>query len=1143
MDSREKIQNIETTDMRKEVKNSDIKILQYKNAFFNAKTDKLALISSILSELSYDDLNKLRKKIPSVFSRFTELKYLKRQSFEKVASNGYLISKGGNIIEYFGILAYIFEQHKEDLNLLVKLQNKFEICFLHSDYKECYSILDEIDNNVSYSYWAADLRIKLDRIAKGLNEATRTYNDYFRKNGKIQSLCYWSFKTSAIDVPFDSEVNRYLNQFQDDFYRSFIISHCFPYIDLEGGPWIYTSSMFSIVDMYSLFIQSIDTLSKETMNNPTFLRYIGIINNTIDDIRLKKYCYLLNLNRDSSLNSAERQAILIDYHINKDYSNVIAKAQSYIDNYPYDIAIMDIYIKSCILTRNSLPAIEQNSDIRHIIVHYYYNYLLNGHDSNVYKQKLRNLCEVWISIPSIKNLYNIIQDQDRNNISSLSKNYWRHSIGLNMQDITFYDGLEAKEAFLKSWSKDFYDLFNKYNSEKTLSDKTDFYDLQLVNNTIPSSELDLLTSLITDKCIPTFCRNSICSYVFNQYLQNNRIKEAVSFFSTEMVSEDYLDLSLFEENAAVINELVNSNIDRDFDNPLDCAIFFTWINTEPYKRYLSCNRYLRKLGKTKPSDIAVNKDNKLKFFLENVTDRKVLAFLRTFKNSNDVIEERIQICKNLYDCYGEKHYLEEITSLNKEQTINGFIQQVDNSKIYVDTESIKNKELKDKEFNVIFDVFKNSDEKLKILENNSSDILRLLSLLQSHGMSLTVYSGEESVEIDYKYSLFKRLYLEVRDKFVLNPKYGLDYYLSTRIRHGTIDNQLRNHLQQFHLVTNTDEEGNYNYNDYWIYRLCPYQKQKEDCSAVFNDFSRNIDTMISSLKSEQIQIKTEIDTKKTNAVFDFSSEKIASYIDSIYLECAQVTFDKFVTLIFNKLWEYTEICMQKMRDILSELYTKMRELLDQLFIDISSHVSPDSSMLSSFKDAITSCQTQLQSDFNVVQGWFQRKDILSFDFTIPQVIEASLMAINRINQRELRVSKKINSTSSFKGEYFGAFHDLLNNVLDYEKKGKNSNGQAEIIINEELSFLNVIVANPIAKEDEPNLQQMLSEQGNNYSRLISTGRSRLEGQSGFAKIYNIVSNVFESDDNTYKNYIENNRFVASININITNLVRNEDTNS
>ena len=103
--------------------------------------------------------------------------------------------------------------------------------------------------------------------------------------------------------------------------------------------------MFSIVDMYSLFIQSIDTLSKETMNNPTFLRYIGIINNTIDDIRLKKYCYLLNLNRDSSLNSAERQAILIDYHINKDYSNVIAKAQSYIDNYPYDIAIMDIYIK------------------------------------------------------------------------------------------------------------------------------------------------------------------------------------------------------------------------------------------------------------------------------------------------------------------------------------------------------------------------------------------------------------------------------------------------------------------------------------------------------------------------------------------------------------------------------------------------------------------------------------------------------------------------------------------------------------------------------------------------------------------------------------------------------------------------------
>jgi hypothetical protein len=117
------------------------------------------------------------------------------------------------------------------------------------------------------------------------------------------------------------------------------------------------------------------------------------------------------------------------------------------------------------------------------------------------------------------------------------------------------------------------------------------------------------------------------------------------------------------------------------------------------------------------------------------------------------------------------------------------------------------------------------------------------------------------------------------------------------------------------------------------------------------------------------------------------------------------------------------------------------------------------------------------------------------------------------------------------------FHDILNNVLDYEKKRKSIKGKAVATIVEKDSVLYIEVTNPIVEEDVKSLQAIVKESEDGYSSLISKGRSRLEGKSGFAKIYNIVTNVFESKDNQYHNSIDNNLFKANISINVSNLIR------
>mgnify|MGYP003312344834 CR=1 FL=1 len=1119
------------------------KLQKYISAFSNPKIEKLGLIANILSDLSYDELHKLKVRIPKMFSSIIEVKYLKRTSFEKVASSGYLIDKKGNIVEYLGVLAYIFEQHQNDLNLFVQLQSEFEICLFKGDYDRCYAILDEINNQISYSYWAADIKIKLDRLVKGVSEASGTYNELHKQNKKLHQLCYWSFKTSATDVPFNSDVERFLQKFSDDFYRGFIVSHCFQYFDLIEGNWMYTSSTFSIIDLYCTFIFSLEFLSKTTFQNSMFKHYISIINRTINDSRVQKLCFLLNISRDACLNSAERDGIIKKYYCEKLYDEVIQESENYLVQYPTDIAVMDVFVKSCIIQHKNIAELHENSPMYKRIIHSYYQYFLNNSESCVYKQKLINLCNVWVMFPSIKHLLLIIKDREENNLSRLSNNYWRKSYGLNFQDIAFYEEKKDKESFLSSWNLELYHLFK--NNEHKL-ETIDFFDLQLSDRQISFQEVKTLDSLIEKKSFQPFYRDAMCSYVFNQYLSNNKINEAVSFFVREILDKEPLNLTLFSENNEVVENLVGTDIDKSFDNPLDFSIFYTYLNTEPYKRYLSYKRYLKQISMDKPSGLIIDGSDKQRFFLENVADRKVLALhSRMFKDSNEVIEERILICKNLYEFYKEKQYLEEISSLNKEQQVNGFVRQVDYSKIYVDIESIKNKELKDKEFNSIFDLFKSTDENLKFLEDNPTGLKNILSILQNAGLSLTIYTGDKSVEVDYKYSLFKKLCLDIRDRFVLDPKYGLDYYLSTRIRHGTIDNQLRNHLQEYHLVTNADESGAYLPNSYWIQRLNASNDNLIYCTNIFSEFSKQIDEIIYTLKSEFIQIKTETNTQKGKAVFDFSDEKIESYIRCIYLECFHVNFDEFVSLVFNKLWEYTEMCMEQMREVLAETHAKMRNLLEQLSSNISNEMNTNSTTLKSLKDTITSCQTQLQTDFNTVQGWFHRENTFAFDFTISQVIDASLLAINRINQDSLHVKRVIKSPSSFRGDCFGSFHDLFhdlfNNVLDYEKKRNNKKGQSQVFVEEKQSILHIKVINPIDINDAPELEKLI-EETSNYSAQINKGRSRSEGKSGFAKIYNIVQNVFESDDNTYKNLVANEKFTADITINISKLIRNENTN-
>ena len=83
-----------------------------------------------------------------------------------------------------------------------------------------------------------------------------------------------------------------------------------------------------------------------------------------------------------------------------------------------------------------------------------------------------------------------------------------------------------------------------------------------------------------------------------------------------------------------------------------------------------------------------------------------------------------------------------------------------------------------------------------------------------------------------------------------------------------------------------------------------------------------------------------------------------------------------------------------------------------------------------------------------------------FDFTIMQVIDTSLGFINRNNKISLKTEFEGNSTTILHGNYFGTiydiFHDILNNVLEYEQN-HNVDRTCRIVMEEVNDYLNIKV--------------------------------------------------------------------------------------
>lgn len=1108
------------------------KWLSYLNAH---NTNKKGVLSGMLDECTFDELELIYQKSNSMYHGLLSLSYLRRKNYADIYGSS--IQPHRPIKDYIGIQAYVIKRNASVINQYVELRKKVDCAVLKGNYVQARNLIEIINKKVSYSYWAASYLIKIERLEKGLTSCSNLYNKLFSENNSIvQYIYYCAFRSSSLDFLLE-DLKRVLwpkDSDDSELINNYLISHCMPYLGFKEGIWMCTDMNSSIIDLYNNLLTFLPNLQKDTLNDIRVKGYLKELNNCIKDSYLHKLCFLFRISKEPSIDKERLE--VFNYYLNADYELAMTKAKAYFENNVDDFEIYSIYLKCLFQCGGTIEQPETESDVTKKIGYHYFEIISHKANQSFHKRRLLNICRSQYHIQGVRYMLSILDGIETDDIYALYDTSWKCLPYHSPVDACLYTDQKDRIEYIRTITGGMEVWENLFNCNPTIL-SNDCLELSIagIDSSLVFSQL---SNRFNNNEIPLYLKDVIASFIFNHLINKTRYQAAIRFYVENKLHDAALTIGLGNRDL-IIKLLEDKELSREI--PLELSIFAEMVGADAETMYFIYKKYLKFCGVQRASEIEITGDEKQRYFLEKVAVIKVLTLhVLRFKSVLHVMEERSKICSNLYDYYQDKKINDEISFICRDIKIMELNNQVDESKIYVDVKSIRENELKDA--CDLFDMFDNASNQVAY-----HDIMLggLINYLNNNGLPTTFAEIDEkgqikdaSVKIEmvnYRKDVMSQIFLSIRNQFLFNPKYGLDNYLSTRIRHGTLVNQLRNHFEERNLVTNTIND-NYAPNDYWVcsqFKLLDANALK--CLQLFESFSKGIDTIISEIKDSYVQVRTEEHKEKERGCFDFDKSYFEDAIEMLLMNQTLNNFNVCYDLIIECLWKHTERCLEAMREKLVEAQSDMINNLHSLQRDVLDLIGFNNNGITTFNDAVSYCQNGIQNDFQIVTKWFRRSNYVDFDFTIGQVIETSIGFINRNNKNLLRTSISDNSATTFQGRYFGTFydifHDVLNNALVYEKKNR-LNGECRIVVNENDGYLQIEVSNPVREEDVPKLISKIEEISSKLEEKIYTGKTRDEGNTGCSKIYNAVYYHLGSSNNTYTNLIEDKHFVVKIDVEI-----------
>lgn len=320
--------------------------------------------------------------------------------------------------------------------------------------------------------------------------------------------------------------------------------------------------------------------------------------------------------------------------------------------------------------------------------------------------------------------------------------------------------------------------------------------------------------------------------------------------------------------------------------------------------YLTVEQFLREQNVVRPSELEVD-SSVVEDFLYQACTTDCLGKSLEFDYDADIEEERLAILRNLEALHneGQKLYEQEIHKIVGRQTVDELLQRYEVGKIHCDERAIQSW-ARDTIMAKFIRLRDHIESGLLPVEHASAE--EFISHISAGKPGAFIFKVPSSEAFNIARSIVE----ELLDRYALDPRHGVDSYLSLGMRHGALIDHLRSPLSRHHMITTKGILG-YERSEYWIQTFASGGDPDIglEVSNAVAGFSAAYDAELTRIKDDLIQVRRG---DKPAGIIDleWKEPEILSFIS---IAANLSSFDRLLEEFSNFYWKIADVKLEPAR--------------------------------------------------------------------------------------------------------------------------------------------------------------------------------------------------------------------------------------
>ncbi|MEO3864549.1 hypothetical protein [Rheinheimera fenheensis] len=1076
----------------------------------------------------------------SLFAQITFPKSLEKQTTKRRLST---ISIEGELIWTASVLSIFKEQLKE----FVKLREEFYKKYLLGDIELALSILDKIQDEYGYSLWLVSHRLQIIQSKDGL-QAQKEYLENIIStkgiDGFFSFLSYYLSVRAENGVTYDSFHNQVLSSAPNQELVDHLICNLIPF----NAPEIHDianaiawNENHCIIDRYeSLILLGLIHYSREKSASKNIIyKSFSLLLDTNDPLIIN----ITNISK-GHIEPDPDEIKDFDYYTIGDYSNI--------DN--NNIFNIELIAKSYAMSGITPPDGESLLSKTVILM---YKILTASKDTNEAKDSLKKISLVlsgntisYQIMSFLNRTHNFIFVQEyctsdyANAIAGMLQNPWHSDLLSELSNTDWLEKICKNNPHSPSTSL-----------RKSLKSRS-MTEINHLASKIPEYRLNSYIGHI--ELLNENYQESIKKYIINiessnpyvkltsyQYLFNAHYNQKLYDQAMHLVVNHALKNFSASRNYPLdkLAEICRKNKDLHSDPSLAIMLSIASRNGfTKYERDISdvYENVLSNYGVSYPSELILIENDMEKsilvYFLRYICIPRVMDDSTCFDGMDEIDSERIKICQYLLktDEDNKNVYLSEIRQITKDKNVALLLKKVQTSKIYVDDAGIRQS---------LEPILKSLYAQYKELLFSPELAYQTEKLSKIIGDMLSGKGHPEFKDLKLpateRESLFTTMVDEAVAHFAINPAYGLDTHVSTAIRHGSFEGNLRSPLGVENLLVKTvGSDGELIVQQVLKERLSELSSSSQaEIIKSLSRFTIKFETLVQSYLKNKLHIRTT-DHKQGMFVFEGTPEKVKTLYDSI---TTSTEYDTLVDNLIEYCWDLTDSSLAEIRtDLMVNASNIMGDAFEQLISSIEKAAPHEA--IAHLLDSIARARTEFQSALQGIADWFQKPtDLVREPFEFESAIQVALQQIKNCyltSPLELELSNSANIR--LEGDMLDGICEILFILLQnaiIHSGFENSSVKVKmnfVFLNNELI---IEISNKLSSEVSTTERAIAAKEAEQqYERDSALRKARMEGGSGLSKIWRIAEYKLKAGHSINLNVDESNCFITQLSLNNLKLV-------